>query len=159
MPRKRKLKEIVMKHRYSGSILRVLMASTVVGLGSYAQAHECSLSSVSGKYGHTSTGTIVTPAIGPFTAVGHTTWTDTGTMSGAQTTSVAGNLVDETLQGTYAVNADCTGTATVYVYHGTTVARVSHLYLVWDDHQQEVRAIFQSPGTNISIQARRISDE
>jgi hypothetical protein len=63
--------------------------------------------------------------------------------------------VDETVQGTYTINADCTGSATVYVYHGSVLARVSHINLVWDAHQNEARAIFLNPGTNISIEARR----
>jgi hypothetical protein len=159
MPHDQAIKEIVMNHTVAGSTLRILLASTALGLASQALAHECSLSNVAGKYGHTSTGTIVSPAIGPFTAVGHVEFTETGTMSGAQTTSIAGNLVDETFQGTYSVNANCTGTSTVYVYHGATLARVSHINLVWDDHQNEARAIFLNPGTSISIQARRISDD
>jgi hypothetical protein len=60
--------------------------------------------------------------VGLFTAVGHVTFTETGTFSGAQTTSIAGNLVEETVQGTYAVNPDCTGSATVM----STTARRWH---------------------------------
>jgi hypothetical protein len=122
-------------------------------------AHECTVSDAAGKYGYTSTGTIVNPPVGPFMAVGHVTFTETGTMSGAQTTSIAGNLVEETLQGAYTVNPDCTGSATVHVYHGTTLARTSVINLVWDIHQSEARAIFLTPGTNISILARKMSDD
>jgi hypothetical protein len=67
--------------------------------------------------------------------------------------------VDETVQGTYTINADCTGSATVYVYHGSVLARVSHINLVWDAHQNEARAIFLNPGTNISIEARRMAED
>src|SRR5215471_15107225 len=120
-----------------------LVASTaLLGYLQVAQAHECTLSNAAGRYGYTSSGTIVNPAVGPFTAVGHTTLTESGTLSGAQTTSIAGNLVEETIQGTFAVNPDCTGSATVHVYHGTTLARTSLISLVWDMHQSEFRAIF-----------------
>jgi hypothetical protein len=122
-------------------------------------AHECTVSDAAGKYGHTSTGTIVNPPLGPFTAVGHVTFTETGTMNGAQTTSIAGNLFEETFQGTYTVNPDCTGSATVHVYHAMTLARTSVINLVWDIHQSEARAIFLTPGTNISILARKMSDD
>jgi len=36
-----------------------------------------------------------------------------------------GDLFDETIQGTFTVNADCTGSATVHVFHGSTLARTS----------------------------------
>jgi len=137
-----------------------LVASTaLLGCLQIAQAHECTVSNAAGRYGYTSSGTIVNPAVGPFTAVGHTTLTESGTFSGAQTTSIAGNVVDETIQGTYSVNADCTGSATVNVYHGTTLARTSVINLVWDSHQKEFRAIFLTAGTNISIQARKMTDD
>jgi hypothetical protein len=136
-----------------------LVASTaLLGYLQVAHAHECTVSNAAGRYGYTSSGTIVNPAIGPFTAVGHTTLTESGTFSGAQTTSIAGNVVEETIQGTFSVNADCTGSATVNVYHGTTLARTSLINLVWDSHQKEFRAIFLTPGTNISIQGHKMAD-
>ncbi len=139
--------------------LGITLGCALLGLAQAAWSHECTLADAAGRYGYTSSGTIVTPPVGPFTAVGHVTFTESGTMTGAQTTSVAGNLVDETFQGTYTVNADCTGAATVYVYHGTTLARTSHINLVWDNHQNEARAIFLNPGTNITITARKMSDD
>ena len=139
--------------------LRGIAAAVLLGFAALTPAHECSLADAAGSYGYTSTGTIVNPAVGPFTAVGHTTLTESGTFSGAQTTSIAGNLVEETLQGTYAVNPDCTGSATVYVYHGSTLARTSLLSLVWDIHQTEARAIFLTPGTSISIWFRKVTDD
>jgi hypothetical protein len=138
----------------------VLSASTALfSFLHVAQAHECTVSDAAGRYGYTSVGTIVNPAVGPFTAVGHTTLVESGTLSGAQTTSIAGNLVEETVQGTFTVNPDCTGSATVHVYHGTTLARTSVINLVWDNHQNEFRAIFLTPGTNISIEGRKMSDD
>jgi len=137
-----------------------LVASTaLLGYLQVAQAHECTVSNAAGRYGYTSSGTIVNPAVGPFTAVGHTTLTESGTFSGAQTTSIAGNAVEETIQGTFSINADCTGSATVNVYHGTTLARMSLINLVWDNHLKEFRAIFLTSGTNISIQGRKMADD
>lgn len=139
--------------------LATVLTIGLFGIVQSAQAHQCTLADAAGRFGYTSNGSIVTPPVGPFTAVGQVTFTETGTFTGAQTTSVAGNLVDETVQGTYAVNADCTGSATVYVYHGSVLARVSHINLVWDAHQNEARAIFLNPGTNISIEARRMNED
>ena len=145
-----------MKLNIARNTLGIILCSVLLGLAQTAQAHECALSDVAGKYGYTSSGTIVNPAIGPFTAVGRVTFTDTGTFSGAQTTSIAGNFFDEIIQGTFSVNPDCTGTATVYVYHGTTLARTSRINLVWDNHEKEARAMFLTPGTAITITARKM---
>src|SRR6266478_9400584 len=136
--------------------LGIILCSTLFGLAQAGQAHECTVSDAAGRYGYTSSGSIVTPPGGPFTAVGHVTFTESGTFSGAQTTSIAGNLVDEIIQGTFTVNPDCTGSATVYVLHGTTLVRTSRINVVWDIHQNEARAIFLTPGTNISILARKM---
>jgi hypothetical protein len=139
--------------------LKVILSFALVGVAQIAQSHDCTLSGVAGHYGYTSTGSIVNPPVGLFTAVGHVTFTATGTFAGGQTTSIAGNLVDEIVQGTYTINPDCTGAATVYVYHGATLARTSHINLVWDRGQSEARAIFLNPGTNISIEARKMNAE
>jgi hypothetical protein len=137
----------------------LIAAAAALGSIQVAHAHECTVSNVAGAYGYTSSGLIVNPAVGPFTAVGHTTLTESGTFSGAQTTSIAGNVVEETIQGTFTVNPDCTGSATVQVYHGSTLARTSMINLVWDNHQHEFRAIFLTSGTNISIDGRKMTDD
>jgi len=146
------------------TIFRPVRFGTCLGTGVLAfaqvlQAHDCTLSDAAGRYGYTSTGSIVSPPVGLFTAVGHVRFNETGTFTGAQTTSIAGNLVDEAIQGTYTVNPDCTGSATVYVYHGSTLARISRINLVWDLRQSEAHAIFLTPGTNISIAARKMNAE
>ena len=140
-------------------LLGLTVGAVLLTIAPLTQAHECTLTDAAGKYGYTSSGTIVTPAVGPFTAVGNVALGESGTFTGAQTTSIAGNLVEEAVQGTYVVNADCTGSATVHVYHGATLARTSIINLVWDNHQVEFRAIFLTPGTNISIQGRKMSDD
>ena len=114
---------------------------------------------VAGTYGYTSNGSIVTPPIGPFVAVGTVTFAKSGTLSGAQVTSIAGNFFDETIQGPFTVNPDCTGSATVSVYHGTTLARVTNLQIVWDDDRQEARGLFLTQGTAVSIVARKMNSD
>jgi hypothetical protein len=148
-----------MEHTFARLTVRVFLCFAPLGFAQLALAHECSLSDAAGKYGYTSSGTIVNPAVGPFTAVGHVTLTEAGAFTGAQTTSIAGNLVEETVQGTFTVNPDCTGVATAYVFHGTTLARTSVFNLVWDIHESEFRAVFLTPGTNISIQGRKMAAE
>jgi hypothetical protein len=149
----------LMKRKMARTALRIILFATLVALAPVAQAHGCSMSDVAGNYGYTSSGTIVTPPVGAFATVGHVTFGPTGNLSGAQKTSIAGNFFDETVSGTYSVNPDCTGTATVNIYHGTTLARTTNLNLVWDDNQKEVRAIFLTAGTVITIDAKKIFHE
>jgi hypothetical protein len=132
------------------------MLVALAGFTQAAGARECSLAGVAGKYGYTSNGTIVAPPVGPFAAVGHFTLTRTGTLTGEQTTSIAGNLAAETFNGTYQVNRDCTGSATAFVYRGTTLVRTSTLDAVWDDNQRELRSIFRNAGTTITFTARKM---
>ena len=146
-----------MKTRHLHSTIGVIVASALLGLAQHAQAAgECTLANVAGDYGYTTNGTVVTPPVGPFTALGHVTLTSSGTFTGAQTTTVAGNFFDETVSGDYAVNLDCTGEATVFVYRGGTLARTSRIALIWDDNRKEFRSIFLTPGTNITISGRRM---
>jgi len=137
-----------MQSKLTQTILGIIFYYALLGTSQAAQAQQCTISDVAGKYGYTTSGTIVSPAVGPFTSVGHATLTESGTVSGAQTASIAGNLFDETLQGTL--------TVTVYVYHGSTLARTSKLNLVWDNHRQEVRGIFLTAGTSINFLGRRM---
>ena len=148
-----------MKRYIAHTALGIILCSMLLGIAQAAQsrAHACTISDVAGSYGYTSGGTIVSPPVGPFTAVGSVTLTNSGTFTGAQTTSIAGNFFDETLTGTYTVDSDCTGSATVFVYHGTTLARTTVLHLVWDHNENEMRAIFLAPGTAITLAARKMS--
>ncbi len=148
-----------MKRKMARTTLGIIFFATLVALAPAVQAHGCSMSDVAGNYGYTSSGTIVTPPVGVFATVGHVTFSPTGTLSGAQTTSIAGNFFDETVSGTYTVNSDCTGTATVNIYHGTTLARTTSLNLVWDDNQKEARVIFLTAGTVVTINARKMFHE
>jgi len=68
--------------------------------------------------------------------------------------------VPETLSGTYSVNADCTGTATINVFHAGVLARTTNLAVIFDDSERELRAIFMTPGTVLTVQGKRLfSDE
>ena len=150
-----------MKSHIAHTALGIIVCSMLLGLAQTAraqgQAHACTMSGVAGNYGYTSGGTIVSPPVGPFTAVGRITLTDSGTISGAQTTSIAGNFFEETVEGSFTVSSDCTGSMTAYVYHGSTLVRTTLLHLVWDHDEKEVRAIFLAPGTAITLAARKMS--
>lgn len=66
---------------------------------------------------------------------------------------------DETLDGTYTVNDDCTGEATVNVYDSNgNLVRTSLLHLVWVDHSSEFRAIFRSAFTAITVNGKKLKN-
>jgi hypothetical protein len=133
-----------------------VLCAAFAGLAPVATAHDCSYDGVAGRYGFTSSGSIVSPAVGPFVAVGEVTFTRLGTITGSQVTSIAGTLFTETIEATYTVNPDCTGSATVSIYHGSTLARTTDLHIVWDQHQTEARGLFLRAGTAISISAHKM---
>jgi hypothetical protein len=132
----------------------------VVGLALFialpARAAQCSLASVAGSYGYTTSGFI---AIAPGTflpvaAAGRITFDGHGHVNGIQTRAVAGSSLDETYSGTYSVNPNCTGSFTVLVEPDT---RTSTVDLVWTDNTNGVSAVFTTPGFILTATARRIS--
>jgi hypothetical protein len=108
----------------------------------YAATRKCSLATVAGTYGLTTTGSI--PTIGPVSAVGLVTIDKSGSLSGSQTRSLNGAVADETFTGTATVNPDCTGTDVIQVFQDGVLVRTSTLNLVFDDNGRSARAIFTS---------------
>ena len=134
--------------------LGILLLSTLVGIIPVAQARSCSLHGVAGSYGYSTFGAI--PTLGAVAAVGHVTLDASANLTDVQTTSLNGAIVAETLSGTYTVNADCTGTATVNVYHAGVLVRTTGLDVVWDNDQRELRAIFLTASTVLTVNGRKL---
>lgn len=137
-----------MKH-----IASFVVLTTVFGLGiaTQAQAGEdkaCSNASLQGSFGYSSTGTLLDsyvppPFAGPFAEVGRQTFDGKGNTSGTATISSNGNINRVTIQGTYTVNADCTGSMTLFIPDfGATV----HADFVIDRDGEEIRAIVTETG-------------
>ena len=134
----------------------VILFATVFALGILpgAQAGEhrgCSDASLQGSFGFTSTGTLLAvppPFAGPFAEIGRQTFDGRGNTDATATLSANGNIVRVTVQGTYLVNSDCTGSMTIYILpFGTTAT----LDFVIDDDGAELRAIVTEAG---SIESR-----
>jgi hypothetical protein len=133
-----------------------------------ANARSCSLKGTAGKYGFTLTGVVMlgTGPV-PIAAVGRAVLDDSGNVTGTESRSVGGGFADETFTGTYTVNPDCTGTATLAFYESTQLVRTSILSLVFDDHEREIRMVQKSLQLPtgaflhvvITVEARRISTE
>ena len=122
-----------------------------IGLTVEAQEHrECSVASLHGGFGFTSSGTLNAlppPSAGPFGEIGRQTFDGHGNTDGTATLTANGNLRRVTWQGTYVVNPDCTGFMTLFVSPlGATV----NLDFVIDDNGAELRAIATGPtGTGV----------
>ena len=81
---------------------------------------ECSNGILWGSFGYTSTGTLLdsyvpAPYAGPFGEVGRQTFDGKGHTTAAATTSSNGNIQPVTIEGTYTVKPDCTGSMTLNV--------------------------------------------
>jgi hypothetical protein len=146
-----------MKLNMERTFFGIIFLAALLGTSPAAHARSCSLQGVSGSYGYTTSGSI--PTLGAVAAVGHISLDASGNLTGAQTASFNGAIVPETLSGNYTVNADCTGTATVNVYHGGVLARTTNLSVVWDSNQRELRAIFLTSGTALTVQGRKMFRE
>jgi hypothetical protein len=122
----------------------------VLGIVSTAQAderRECSSASLRGSFGFTSTGTLLAPPpplAGPFGEIGRQTFDGQGNTEATATLSANGNINRVTIQGTYVVNPDCTGSMTLLI---SPLGVTAHLDFVIDDDGTEIRAIATGPGT------------
>jgi hypothetical protein len=116
--------------------------------------HGCSYRSVSGDWGFTTNGTRI--GVGAVAGAGVFTLDKNGNiLNGAQTVSFNGTIADETFSGTYVVNSDCTGSATVVVL-SPIAPRTSNLNLVFVGNSNGVRMIFTDDGTILTVDGKRL---
>jgi len=157
-----------MKLNLARTTLWIILIAIAAGLAPGARANSCSLAGSSGQYGFTLTGVVILPTGPvPIAAVGKAVLDATGNASGTESRSVGGGFADETFTGTYTVNADCTGTATIQFYESGQLVRTSSLSLVFDDNQREIRMVqksLQLPNgaflpVVVTVEARRIFSE
>ena len=141
---------------------------TIMNMTAMVRADEgtCSLATAAGSYGFTLTGGLLSPTGSvPLAAVGRVTLTAQGNVSGTEARNAGGTFANETLTGTFTVNPDCTGTATVMAFESGQLVRTAVLSAVWDDNSNEIREIAQSvtlpDGSSIpavlTVEARKIS--
>ena len=128
----------------------VFAAVFVLGILTWAEADEhrgCSNASLEGSFGFTSTGTslaVPPPFAGPFGEIGRQTFDGRGNTEATATLSANGNIVRVTVQGTYVVNPDCTGSMTLYVFE---LGSSFNADFVIDDDGAELRVILTDPGS------------
>ncbi len=147
-----------MKHHIA-RIICFAMLLLVVAAAAPAQQWQphCTMAGRAGDYGVTWSGTMFLPT-GPITAaaVGRLSFDDSGNVSGSQTVSKAGTIVHLTFNGTYTVNADCTGTISLSVFDqsGNLSSKVTWATLSVDN-MTEANAIMTSHvtanGVNVPV--------
>jgi hypothetical protein len=154
-----------MKHKNGLTFLAgLLFTAVLLSAAPAAQAGQCSLAGVAGKWGFTTNGTVV--GIGPRVSVGIFTLDAAGNLlNGKATSSLNGVVTDETFSGTYTLNPDCTSklAVTLFDLSGNKLLTLT-ADLVFDDNVREARAIFTSASlpngtplaTVITIDAKRI---
>lgn len=132
------------------TVVMVFATVFVLGIVPRAQAgedKECSNATLQGSFGYTATGTILTlappPFAGPFAEVGRQTFDGKGNTDATATLSANGNIIRVTVEGTYAINPDCTGSLTLTV---SPLGVTGHADFVIDDDGAELRTIATDPG-------------
>jgi hypothetical protein len=151
------------------TVVVVSMATLYLSLAAMAQAQGpvCSLALTAGKWGASTSGTVV--GIGPRSSLGIFTLDAAGNLvNGKATASLNGNVTDELFSGTYTVNPDCTGKLAITItdLSGNKLLTAT-LDLVFDDNGRELRAMYTSVtlpngtalGTVINVEAKRLFPE
>jgi hypothetical protein len=128
--------------------MSVKLTQSVFAQEQSGNAKGCSNATLHGSFGYTSTGTLLDtfvppPYAGPFAEVGRQTFDGRGNTDATATTSSNGNIAPVTIEGTYTVNLDCTGSMTLYVVQ---FASTVHAYFVISDDGAEIRYIDTDSG-------------
>ena len=156
-----------MKHQSARTMAFTALVLVVAAVAWADGGRRCSDARVAGDWGYTKTGTLFLPtnAAVPFATMGTLTLEADGTLSGVNTGSVNGAVSNDLLSGTFQINSDCTGTATIEVYdQAGTLLRTIGMALVVDDNWRELRGLVTSlvlpSGASlrsvITAQARRV---
>ena len=136
-----------MKRNIARTMLVIISVVTLcIGLASAAHAAEhCSNAKVAGNWGLTLTGTLILPT-GPVpgAAVARLSVDAAGNITGTEARNVGGGFANETITGSWAVNSDCTATATVNIYESGVLTRTSVLAIVFVDDSSKIRAVQES---------------
>ena len=136
------------------TIISILCTLLVFGIAPALLA-QCSLRSVAGDWGYTVTGTRL--PLGPAASVGTVHFDREGNLSGIQTLSLNGVIVQgEILTGTITVNPDCTGSSVIGVTN-TPFPRTAHLDVVWVNNSTEFLAIFADANVILTVDGKRIN--
>ncbi|MGB2668440.1 MAG: hypothetical protein WAK48_30925 [Candidatus Acidiferrum sp.] len=149
------MKTNILKYAIAAAGMLMMSAGLALAQDQSAKVNECSIATLQGSFGYTSTGTLLdsfvpAPYAGPFAEVGRQTFDGKGNTNATATISSNGNIQQQaTIQGTYTVKANCTGSMTLYVVQFQTTV---HADFVIDRDGAEIRAI----GTDAGVIESRV---
>jgi hypothetical protein len=137
-----------MRYMANAVIFATVLVLGVAPKAKAGQDKECSNATLQGSFGYTSTGTLLPsyvppPFAGPFGEAGRQTFDGKGETRATATLSANGNITNVTIEGTYTVNRDCTGSMTLNV---SPLDATVHAFFVIDDDGTEIRAIGTDSG-------------
>jgi hypothetical protein len=138
-----------MKRTIARTALAVVTVTLfVLGIVPRAHADECSNATLRGSFGYASTGTLLPsyvppPFSGPFGEVGRQSFDGYGKTYATATLSANGNIMKVTIEGTYVVKTNCTGSMTLNV---SPLDATVHAFFVIDDNGTELRVIGTDSG-------------
>ena len=138
----------ILKTSIAATAVLMMFAALALAQEQSGQDGACSNATLQGNFGYTSTGTLLPsfvppPYAGPFAEVGRQAFDGKGNTDATATLSSNGNINKVTIQGTYAVNADCTGSMTLNI---PALAATVTADFVIDDDGAELRAIVTDSG-------------
>jgi len=130
----------------------LLAAATISRAQSTTQA--CTNATLAGPYGYSLTGNLIeSQSLAPYADVGSWNADGKGNLSGTGAESFAGTIEQGTsLTGTYNINTDCTGSASITYGNGIGAF---HFNLTVLNNGQEIRIIQNDSGSIISGSARQ----
>jgi hypothetical protein len=150
--RERTKKEVPMNRKALS--LAALLGTLLLAAPSLLAEERCTLRSIAGDYGYTVTG--VRNPFGPAASVGILHLDQHGNLTGSQTLTINGTIVQgEVLNGTLTVNDDCTSSSVITVSN-TPFPRTSHLDTVWVKGGTAFRSVFTDSGTTLTVEGDRI---
>jgi len=127
------------------TLVLIVFAMFVVSTAPSALAQTCSMAGAAGPYGFTANGTLLLPTGAVLiAAAGRVNLHADGTLVGTEARSVGGDFANETLTGTWTVNASCTLKVTAMVFASGVLNRTSVLVGVIDDNMTEIRVVQKS---------------
>ncbi len=145
---------------------RILVALVAIGIATlvvplHANAG-CSMAASAGNWSMTDNGTVV--GVGPRIAVAVFKLDGRGNLSdGVGVSSLNGSIANETFNGTYTLNPNCSGSAFAKIYSDGQEILELTAFIAFDDNMRELRMLFTSVTTPdgtplpnvISLEARK----
>jgi hypothetical protein len=134
-----------MKRNAARAISAALWLVSLAIVTPMAYATTCSTATVAGNWALMLTGTLILPS-GPVpaAATARATADLQGNIVATEARNVGGDYADETLNGKWTVNPDCTGSLTVNAYESGELVRTSVLSIVFDENSKEIRMVQKS---------------